>query len=98
MAAVTSQPLAGKVAVVTGANKGVGEAIALALAEAGADLVAVGRTAGEEPGTVGAVVARIRALGRRAEGVVADVRDESGVKRVFDRAVEVFGGLDVLVN
>jgi NAD(P)-dependent dehydrogenase (short-subunit alcohol dehydrogenase family) len=92
------QPLAGKVALVTGANKGVGEAAALALADAGADVVVVGRTPGDLPGTVGAVVARIRALGRRAEGVVGDVRDEADGQRMFDRAVEVFGGVDVLVN
>ena len=84
--------LSGKVAVVTGANTGIGQAIALALAEAGADVAAVGRTPAED------TVAKIRALGRRAEIVSADLSTIEPVQRVVDETVEKLGGLDILVN
>ena len=84
--------LSGKVAVVTGANTGIGQAIALALAEAGADVAAVGRTPAED------TVAKVRALGRRAEIVSADLSTIEPVNRVVDEAVDKLGGLDILVN
>ncbi|QDZ07882.1 2-dehydro-3-deoxy-D-gluconate 5-dehydrogenase KduD [Sphingomonas panacisoli] len=84
--------LTGKVAVVTGANTGIGQAIALALAEAGADVACVGRTPAEE------TVAKVRALGRRAEIVSADLSTIEPVQRIVDEAVEKLGGLDILVN
>ncbi|WP_088184858.1 2-dehydro-3-deoxy-D-gluconate 5-dehydrogenase KduD [Sphingobium sp. Z007] len=84
--------LAGKVAIVTGANTGIGQAIALALAAAGADIAAVGRTPAEE------TVAQIRALGRRAEFVSADLSSIEPVQRVVDETVAALGGLDILVN
>jgi 2-deoxy-D-gluconate 3-dehydrogenase len=84
--------LSGKVAVVTGANTGIGQGIALALAEAGADIACVGRTPAEE------TVAKARALGRRAEIVSADLSTIEPVQRVVDETVEKLGRLDVLVN
>ena len=84
--------LSGKVAVVTGANTGIGQAIALALAEAGADIAAVGRTPATE------TVEKARALGRRAEIVSADLSTIEPVQRVVDETVDKLGGLDVLVN
>ncbi|MBW4331616.1 2-dehydro-3-deoxy-D-gluconate 5-dehydrogenase KduD [Stakelama sp. CBK3Z-3] len=84
--------LSGKVAVVTGANTGIGQGIALALAEAGADIAAVGRTPAEE------TVARARDLGRRAEIVSADLSTIEPVGRVVDEAVGKLGGCDILVN
>ncbi|UIJ44714.1 2-dehydro-3-deoxy-D-gluconate 5-dehydrogenase KduD [Sphingomonas cannabina] len=84
--------LSGKVAVVTGANTGIGQAIALALAEAGADIAAVGRTPASE------TVEKARALGRRAEIVSADLSTIEPVQRVVDETVDKLGGLDVLVN
>lgn len=84
--------LTGKVAVVTGANTGIGQAIAIALADAGADVACVGRTPAEE------TVARIRELGRRAEIVSADLSTIEPVGRVVDEAVEKLGGLHILVN
>ena len=84
--------LSGKVAVVTGANTGIGQAIALSLAEAGADVAAVGRT----PAT--ATVDKIRALGRRAEVISADLSTIEPVQRVVDETREMLGGLDILVN
>ena len=84
--------LSGKVAVVTGGNTGIGQAIALALAEAGADLAVVGRTPAEE------TVAKARDLGRKAEIVSADLSTIEPVQRVVDETVERLGGLDILVN
>jgi 2-deoxy-D-gluconate 3-dehydrogenase len=84
--------LTGRVAVVTGANTGIGQGIALALATAGADIAAVGRTPAED------TVAKARALGRRAEIISADLSTIEPVGRIVDEAVEKLGGLDILVN
>jgi len=84
--------LSGKVAVVTGANTGIGQAIALALAGAGADIAAVGRTPAEE------TVARVDALGRRAEVISADLSTIEPVQRVVGQTLERLGRLDILVN
>ena len=84
--------LSGKVAIVTGANTGIGQGIALALAAAGADIAAVGRTPAEE------TVEKVRALGRRAEIVSADLSTIAPVDRVVDETVDKLGGLDILVN
>ena len=84
--------LSGRVAVITGANTGIGQGIALALAAAGADIAAVGRTPAEE------TVEKVRALGRRAEIVSADLSTIEPVNRVVDESVEKLGGLDILVN
>ncbi|MDF2385792.1 2-dehydro-3-deoxy-D-gluconate 5-dehydrogenase KduD [Nostoc ellipsosporum NOK] len=84
--------LSGRVAVVTGANTGIGQGIALALAAAGADIAAVGRTPAQE------TVEKVRALGRRAEIVSADLSTIAPVDRVVDETVGKLGGLDILVN
>ena len=84
--------LSGKVAIVTGANTGIGQAIALALADAGADIAAVGRTPAEE------TVARARALGRKAEVIPADLSTIEPVGRVVDETIAKLGRLDILVN
>ncbi|PAX09094.1 2-dehydro-3-deoxy-D-gluconate 5-dehydrogenase KduD [Sphingomonas lenta] len=84
--------LSGKVAVVTGANTGIGQALALALAGAGADVAAVGRSPADE------TVAQVRALGRRAAFVAADLSTIEPVGRVVDETLEKLGRLDVLVN
>ena len=84
--------LSGQVAVVTGANTGIGQAIALALAAAGADVAAVGRTPAVE------TVDKARALGRRAEVISADLSTIEPVQRVVDETIEKLGRLDILVN
>lgn len=84
--------LTGKVAIVTGANTGIGQAIALSLAQAGADIAAVGRTPALE------TVQKARALGRRAEIVSADLSSIEPVQRVVDETIATFGGLHILVN
>ena len=84
--------LTGRVAVVTGANTGIGQGIAVALAQAGADVALVGRTAASETAD------KVRALGRRAEIVSADLSTIGPVDRVVDETVDKLGRLDILVN
>lgn len=84
--------LSGKVAVVTGANTGIGQGIALALAAAGADIAAVGRSAAEE------TVLKVRSMGRRAEIISADLSTIEPVARVVEETLDKLGGLDILVN
>lgn len=89
--------LAGKVAIVTGSSRGLGHASALALAAEGARVVVCARGAD----ALEAAVTTIRRVARQADdvvGVVADVSTEDGVAAVVDRAVEAFGGVDILVN
>ena len=83
-----------RVALVTGAGRGIGAECAVALAEAGADVVLVARTASQLDETA----ARVRDLGRRAHIVVADVADDGEPERVAASANEAFGGVDILVN
>ncbi|MCC7078445.1 MAG: SDR family oxidoreductase [Acidimicrobiia bacterium] len=82
------------VAVVTGAGRGIGAATAVALAEAGADVVISART--EEQ--LDEVAGRVRAAGRRAAVVPADLSDVDAVARLVDVAREEFGRLDIVVN
>ena len=86
--------LSGKVAVVTGAGRGLGEQIALALAEAGADLALVGRNRRN----LEAVAARARRMGRKVIVIRADVRREKDVVRMGRQAYESFKRIDILVN
>lgn len=87
--------LDGKVALVTGGGRGLGRAIALALARHGADVIVNyfrNRAPAEE------TAAAVAALGRRAHVVKANVGDEDKVKAMFDEVREVFGGLDILIS
>ncbi len=84
--------LSGRVAVVTGANAGIGQGLALALAAAGADIAAVGRSPAD------ATVAQVQALGRRALFVQADLSSIAPVQRIVDETLAGLGGLDILVN
>ena len=97
--------LTDRVAVVTGASQGIGRAIAVALAEHGADVVAVAREPERvEGGTerihrpLAPVVEDIEVLGRRAVGVLADVRDPEQVDEMAAAALREFGRVDILVN
>ncbi|WP_242115831.1 2-dehydro-3-deoxy-D-gluconate 5-dehydrogenase KduD [Sphingomonas lacusdianchii] len=84
--------LSGRVAAVTGANTGIGQAIALALAAAGADVALIGRTPATDTAD------RARAMGRRAEIVSADLSTIAPVEGVVQQVVDTLGGLDILVN
>src|SRR6188768_1496386 len=86
--------LKGKVALVTGASRGIGKSIALELAAAGCDLLLTAR----DKAALDAVAAEVRALGRRAEVHAADLREEGEPARLAGLAKERFGRLDILVN
>ena len=86
--------LDGRVALVTGASRGIGRAVALALAHAGADVVIAARKEADLQG----VADEVRALGRRALAVPAHLARRSDVDRLFDTALETLGRLDILVN
>ena len=87
--------LRGKRALVTGANSGIGRAIALRLAREGAAVVVNYHS---KPEAAEAVVKEIAGLGGRAVAVQADVSNEQQVDEMFGRARATFGGLDILVN
>ncbi len=87
--------LEGRVALVTGASRGIGRAIALALARDGADVAVNFRQSGE---AAAQVVAETAALGRKAIAVQADVRDRAQVKGMVERVHCELGGPDILVN
>lgn len=86
--------LEGKRAVVTGAGKGIGRSIALALAQAGADVAVTARTASD----IEQLAGEIRAIGRRAVSVSCDVTDVNQVQHMASTLLEGLGGLDILVN
>lgn len=86
--------LENKVAIVTGAGRGIGKAIALALAEAGADIAAAARTVEQIEQTA----EEIRKLGRRALAVPADVTKRDQVQNVVEQTGSQFGKIDILVN
>ncbi|TAK69094.1 MAG: SDR family NAD(P)-dependent oxidoreductase, partial [Dehalococcoidia bacterium] len=94
--------LQGKVAIVTGASRGVGEYMAMELAKEGCDVVVAARTehAGESrlEGTIGETAAELQKLGVRAIAVRCDVTDEDSINAMVQRATEEFGRVDILVN
>ncbi|SDQ94889.1 SDR family NAD(P)-dependent oxidoreductase [Thermostaphylospora chromogena] len=86
--------LSGKKALVTGASRGIGRAIALAYAEAGADVAVLARSAG----TLAKVAEEIEGHGRKAAVVPCDVTDRDAVAAAVRQAIETLGHLDVVVN
>ena len=86
--------LASQVAVVTGAGRGIGRAIALKFAAEGADLVCVSRT----PENAEKVAGEVRALGRRAWAHAVDVADSNAVSRAGEKMLKETGRVDILVN
>ncbi|MGB6066173.1 MAG: glucose 1-dehydrogenase [Desulfomonilaceae bacterium] len=86
--------LSGRVALVTGASKGLGKAIALALADAGADIALYGRDRSD----LETVKANVEAIGQRAEISCADVLDKNAIDECVLASLEAFGHIDILVN
>jgi len=86
--------LQNKVALVTGAGRGIGQAIALALARDGASLVAVSRTLSEIQDTV----IKARALGSQALAIRADIANQSDITKMVAETLQTFGTVDILVN
>jgi NAD(P)-dependent dehydrogenase (short-subunit alcohol dehydrogenase family) len=86
--------LEGKVAIVTGASRGIGRAISLAFAEAGADVAVAARSESD----LETLVKEIDVIGKRAIAVPTDVMDRDSIQNLIDRTIEELGGLDILVN
>ena len=84
--------LTGKVALVTGAGRGLGQAAAIGFAEAGADVALVGVTTTDE------TAKRVRALGRKACQIKADLLERSSVTQIVEKTVKELGGIDILLN
>ena len=94
MTALPEFSIEGKKAIVTGAGRGIGKAIALTLAEAGVDVCVAARSRDE----LDAVADEIRAMGRRAAAIPTDITDEASVAAMVDGALRELGEIDVLVN
>ncbi|MGH8051065.1 MAG: 2-dehydro-3-deoxy-D-gluconate 5-dehydrogenase KduD [Arenimonas sp.] len=92
MTFATMFSLQGKVALVTGANTGLGQGIALALANAGADIIGAGTSSQDE------TAAKVKTLGRRYHAIKADLSSLAPVPGLIDETLSTFGQLDILVN
>jgi 2-dehydro-3-deoxy-D-gluconate 5-dehydrogenase len=84
--------LTGKVAIVTGCTRGLGQGMAVGLAEAGADIVGIGRSDPAESRS------RIEEVGRRFLGLEADLSDTEVIQRILDSTLDQFGKIDILLN
>lgn len=97
-------PLQGKIALVTGASRGVGQGIAMGLAEAGATVYVTGRTVAESDavealaGTIHSTAATLNELGGKGIAVVCDHRSDSETEALFKKIIDEQGRLDILVN
>lgn len=93
--------LSGRVALVTGASRGIGRACALALAREGCDIVVAAKTTEPDPrlpGTIFDVAREVEAIGRRALPAKCDVRDEAQIAETVRLAIERLGRIDILIN
>jgi citronellol/citronellal dehydrogenase len=93
--------LAGRVAIITGASRGIGRALAIRLAEEGADIVVAAKSEKSTeklPGSIHETAAEVGARGRRALAVKVDVRDEAQIAAMVDQTMAEFGRVDILIN
>ena len=93
--------LNGRVAIITGSSRGVGKAVALALAKAGCDICVAAKSTEPKPGLPGSIIEtkdEIEAMGRRAIAVKTNVREESEIANMVDKTVEAFGRVDIMIN
>jgi len=96
-----SHPLSGKTLFITGASRGIGQAIALRAAQDGANIVVAAKTDRPHPklpGTIHSAAEAIEAAGGRALPLQVDIRDEDAVASAMAQAADHFGGIDILVN
>jgi citronellol/citronellal dehydrogenase len=99
--AVLHPDLRGRVAVVTGASRGIGKALAIRLAQAGADVAVAAKSEHSTerlPGSIHETADAIRGLGGRALAIPTDVRNEEAIRNLIERTLAEFGRLDILVN
>jgi len=96
MGEASTVDLCGKIALVTGARRGLGKATALAMARAGAELAL--NDVADGAGEAEAAAEEIRSLGRKAVTVLADVTDAAQVESMVERVLSDMGGLDILIN
>lgn len=90
-----------KTIFITGASRGIGKAIALRMAKEGANIVVVAKSTEENPklgGTIFSAAQEVEAAGGKALPVKCDIRFEDQIKISVDRAIEAFGGIDILIN
>jgi len=91
----------GKTVFITGASRGIGEAIAMRLAREGANVVIVAKSVKEDPrlgGTIQSVALKVNEAGGKGLAVRCDIRDEEQIIAAVQQAVAVFGGIDILIN
>ena len=101
MPGVTNSPLSGRTVVMSGGSRGIGEAIAVAVAAQGANVALLAKSGDPHPklpGTIHTAAAAIEQAGGTALPVVGDVREPETVERFVAQVVERFGGVDVVVN
>src|SRR5205085_7063219 len=90
-----------KTVFITGASRGIGKAIALRLAKEGANIIVAAKTVEEDPrlgGTIYSTANEAEAAGGKALAIQVDIRNEDQIKAAVEKAVEVFGGIDIVVN
>ena len=98
---MTVQRLKDRIALITGASRGIGRAVALSLAQNGCDIVVAAKTDADNPklpGTIFSVAKEVEALGRRALAVRVDVREDDQIDAMVARTMETFGRIDILIN
>lgn len=91
----------GKTVLITGGTRGIGKAMALKLAAAGANIVIAAKSVEEDPrlgGTIYSAAAEVEALGAKALAVQVDIRDETQIAAAIAKTIETFGGLEILIN
>lgn len=97
----SARPLAGRTLIMSGGSRGIGLAIAVRAAAAGANIALIAKTGAPHPklpGTIHTAAAEIEAAGGAVLPVVGDIRDDATVAQAVERTVERFGGIDLVVN